>query len=87
MTLTLQQVFVETGGPDEEGRLVFADGKLVAVLVRLSEQHEDEGLAGHWFFEAGFGRLDGPSHPSFGDLRAAENWIARRLKGSAAPLN
>jgi hypothetical protein len=80
MNMTLQPVLVETGGPDEEGCLVFVEGKLVALLVRLSDQHEDEGIAGHWFFEAGFGPLDGPAHPSFSDIEAAQGWIAERLQ-------
>jgi hypothetical protein len=56
---------------------VFAEGRLVAVLVRLSDQHDS--LAGQWFFEAGFGRLDGPQHPTFDDIEAAQDWIADRL--------
>jgi hypothetical protein len=82
--MTLQPVRVETGGPDEEGRLVFVDDKLVAVLVRLSDEHEDIELAGHWFFEAGFGYLDGPAHPSFRDLNAAQSWIQQRLTPARA---
>jgi hypothetical protein len=77
--LTLQPVRVETGGPDEEGRLVLADDKLVAVLVRLSEAQDDANLAGQWFLEAGFGGVDGPTHPTFGDLEAAQDWIRQRL--------
>ncbi len=80
MNLSLQPVRVETGGPDEDGCLVFSDGKLVAVLVRLSDEHEDEDLAGHWFLEAGLGRLDGPTHPTFINIDDAQAWIARRLK-------
>ena len=77
MTLTLEPVRVATGADDEEGRLVFAGERLVAVLVRLSAQHQE--LAGHWFFEAGFGRLDGPLHPAFEELSEAQAWIAQRL--------
>jgi hypothetical protein len=77
VTLTLQPVRVATGGEGEEGRLVFAGDRLVAVLVRLSEQHGEQ--AGCWFFEAGFGRLDGPNHPTFGELPDAEAWIVARL--------
>jgi len=77
MSLSFQNVRVETGGSDEEGCLVFAEGKLVALIVRLSDEHED--MAGQWFFEAGFGRLDGPAHPSFSDIEAAQDWIAKRL--------
>lgn len=77
MPLTFQPVRVETGGPDDEGQLVFVNDKLAALLVRLSADHE--GLQGCWFLEAGFGRLDGPIHPTFVDLDAATEWMAQRL--------
>ena len=76
MTLDLQPVRVQTGLDDEEGRLVFADGRLVAVLVRLSEQHE--GLAGMWFYEHGFGPFNGPAHPTFKTLEAAQAYVEQR---------
>ena len=82
MILTLQPVRVGTGA-DEEGMLVFdKDRRLVAVLTHLSDQHED--LSGRWFLEVGFGRLDGPDHPTFADLDAAQNWIRQRLAGEQA---
>lgn len=77
MNVALQPVRVETGSPDEEGCLAFVDGRLVAVLVRLSDQHD--GAMGHWFLEHGFGRLDGPAHPTFANLEAAQDWISLRL--------
>jgi hypothetical protein len=77
MTLTLQPVRV-ANSHDEEGLLVLAEDRLVAVLVRLSEEHGD--LSGDWFLEAGFGRLDGPHHPTFRDLDEAQDWIARHLQ-------
>ena len=77
MTLTLQPVRLGTGDGDEEGRLVFASDRLVAVLVHLSHQYGD--LAGLWYMEAGLGPLDGPEHPTFPDLDAAQDWIQRRL--------
>jgi hypothetical protein len=80
MALRLSKVRIDTGSPDEEGRLVFADGRLIAVLVRLSEQHED--LAGQWFIEAKFGKLDGRSAPIFADLPQAQAWIEQRLRQS-----
>lgn len=69
MAFTLRPVRVETGCEDEEGRLVFRGGKLVAVLVRLSGRHGDG--AGRWFLEHGFGGLDDPVPPCFPDLGAA----------------
>lgn len=80
MTLALQPVRLATGSDDEEGVLVFADGRLVAVLVRLSDQHDDD--AGAWFFEAGFGHLDGVEHPTFADLGVAQDWIATRMRSA-----
>jgi hypothetical protein len=77
MSVTLQPVHVETGSSDREGCLVFADGRLAAVLVRLSDQHDD--LAGQWFYEHGFGPFDAPAHPVFGNLDAAQDWIRQRL--------
>lgn len=76
MSLTLQPVRV-ANGHDEEGLLVFAEDRLVAVLVRLSDEHE--AMAGQWFLEYGFGKLDGPHHPTFPDLNAAQDWISRHL--------
>ena len=76
MSLTLQPVRVATGS-DEDGMLVLTDGqRLVAVLTRLSDQHE--GAAGYCL-EAGFGWLDGPNHPTFPDLQAAQEWITQRM--------
>lgn len=77
MSVTLQPLRVETGTADEEGRLVFYGGKLVAVLVRLSDEHED--MAGQWFLEHGFGPLDDTWYPTFDGLDPACVWIARRL--------
>jgi len=77
MTLTLQPARVATGF-DEEGMLILDEGqRLVAVLVRLSD--DNEVAPGQWYLEAGFGRLVGGGHPTFADLDAAQDWISRRL--------
>jgi hypothetical protein len=77
MTLTLQPMRVATGS-DEEGMLVLdEDGRLVAVLVRLSDQNEI--APGQWYLEAGFGQIDGIDHPAFADLDMAQDWIGHRL--------
>ena len=83
--ISLKPVQVATGA-DGDGMLVFDhDQRLVAVLTRLSEQHEE--LSGRWFLEAGFGRVDGPLHPTFADLDSAQAWIGERLAAglTAAP--
>ena len=77
MSLTLQPVQVANGF-DEDGMLVFSDGRLVAVLVRLSD--ENEVAPGDWFLEAGFGRVGSVNHPTFPDLDAAQDWIVKRVR-------
>ena len=76
MTLALQPVQVASRH-DNEGQLVFADGCLVAVLVRLSDLHGKE--AGCWFLEVSFEALNDPAPRSFPDLDGALEWIAERL--------
>jgi hypothetical protein len=76
MTLTLQPIRVATGF-DEEGMMVLGRQRLVAVLVRLAD--DNEVAPGQWYPEAGFGRIDGTSHPTFASLDSAQEWIARRL--------
>lgn len=82
MDLTLQPILVATA-EEGDGRLVFHDGWLVAVLVRLSAQHDEH--AGFWYLEKGFGPLDGPDLPSFESLDEAKTWIADHFLG-ASPL-
>lgn len=79
MNLTLEPILV-ANGEDCEGRLVFRDGWLVAVLVRLSAQHDEQ--EGFWYLEKGFGALDGPDLPSFEHLDEAIAWIADHFKGA-----
>ena len=81
MTLRFQPVQVATGSYDTDGQLVFADGFLVAVLVRLSDDHDD--LAGKWFLEAGFGRVVTMGPPLFADIDKAQSWIEQRLAHAA----
>lgn len=78
MEIAFEPVRVAVRG-GEEGRLAFADGRLVAVFVRLSEDYDDH--AGSWFMEVGFDRLDGPKHPAFPDLDTAERYLLARLSG------
>ena len=77
MSFSLQPVRVATGF-DEEGMMVLDEGqRLVAVLVRLSDNNEV--AAGQWFVEAGFGRLGEGDHPTFSNLDMAQDWISQRL--------
>ena len=78
MTLTLQPICVSTAR-GQDSFLVLKDDCLVAVLVQLSAQYEED--AGSWFYEAGFGALDGPDHPIFPELEHATDYVKRRLAG------
>lgn len=80
MNIRFQPVLV-AAGEGGEGRLVFCDDHLVAVLVRLSTLHAD--AAGRWFLEAAFGVLDGPTHPTFATLEEARSWIDAALGAPA----
>ena len=76
MTLTLQPICVSTAR-GQDSFLVLDDDCLVAVLVRLSAEYGAD--AGRWFYEAGFGKLDGPDHPVFVDLDEATDYVHGRL--------
>jgi len=80
MMCQLQSVRVSTGSDDEEGQLVFHEGQLVAVLVRLSDQHERD--AGRWVVEAGFGPADVARHHVFANLQDAQEWVVERASHS-----
>ncbi|GEP05329.1 hypothetical protein [Methylobacterium oxalidis] len=79
--ITLQPVQIASLCADTDGRIAFADGKLVAVLVRLSEElHGADGRAGQWCVEVGFGACDvGVLSVRFDGLDAARRWIAERM--------
>ncbi|MGH1574914.1 hypothetical protein ACRAWG_35085 [Methylobacterium sp. P31] len=77
MSLRLQPAHVATGNYDTESLLVFAYDFLVAVLVQLSDDHDNN--AGMWFLEAGFGPVDDPCLPTFVSLDTAQTWIEKRL--------
>ena len=81
MSFSLHPVRVATGF-DEEGMLVLdEEQRLVAVLVRLSD--DNEVAPGQWHLEAGFGRIDGTNHPIFSNLDLAQAWIRQRLAQDA----
>jgi hypothetical protein len=72
--------------PDSEGRLVFFDERLAAILVRLDDEEHGEDRGG-WFLEAAFGVLSDISGDAvFGTLEEAADWLHRALGGeSVAP--
>ncbi len=77
--MRVEAVRVASAAGDDDGLLVFAAGRLVAVLVRLSDLHGE--LAGRWFAEALFGRVQTATSasPTFADLDEALTWIAGRI--------
>ncbi len=77
--ITVQPVQIDTGTRDREGMLVFANGLLVAVLVRLADKLHGNARGG-WFLEAGFGPCSTIKAPVFADLAGAEDWIRRQLR-------
>lgn len=76
--VVLQPIAVDTGSADREGRLVMANGMLVAVLVRLDTPGHES--AHSWFMEAGLGRLQGLRPPAFDTLEAATRWLRQQLR-------
>jgi hypothetical protein len=79
--LKLQPARIATGS-DETGVLVLAEGRIVAILVRLDAPFHGN-LRGRWFLEIGFGRCAGTPEP-FERLSDGLTWIARRLDEEAA---
>lgn len=77
LVLQRQPIVVDTGSLDRDGVLMLANGLLVAVLVRLdAPEHEHPG---HWFLEAGFGRLQGMRVDAFPTLDHATRWVRKQL--------
>ena len=76
--ITMQSAPVMTGSNDREGRLIFSDDALVAVIVCLSmDQHEH--IRGKWFLEAGFGPCHHPC-ALFDSPDDAAAWVRGRLR-------
>ena len=83
--LVLQPIAVDTGSADTDGRLVIANGMLVAVLVRLAddalaEDEDQHERVGGWFLEFGLGRLRGLRPAPFDTLEDATRWLRRQMR-------
>jgi hypothetical protein len=74
-------------GEEREGQLVLADGKLVAVLVRLNGDAPSPELVGRWFLDTAFDPLDASGTHIFADLEQAGRWVQGQFgrRGSAKP--
>ena len=81
--LTLQPARIATGS-DEAGVLVLAEGRIVAILVRLDAPFHGDAQ-GRWFLEVGFGRCAGTPAP-FERLSDGLLWIAQRLDEDVTDL-
>ena len=80
--ITRQHVRIATGSSDEHGVLLFANDRLVAIIVCLSEPSHGS-MAGRWFLEARFGELSSMRAPeTFGDIDAAEGWLLAHIRPS-----
>jgi len=76
--IVFQPIEVLTDSQDRDGRLVLVDGKLAAILVRLSDDGHDPQLRGTWYIEAGFGLLE-HRHELFASLDEAAASIIGEL--------
>jgi hypothetical protein len=73
VVLSFQAVTLDSSSPDQEGTLVFRNGRLLAVVTCLSDIHPE--LAGRWFVEATFGSVPIVHPPAFETLDQFEDWI------------
>ena len=60
---------------DDEALLVFHEGRLLAVVSRLGDQHGD--AAGLWFVETVFSTITSLLHETFPDLATTEARLAQ----------
>jgi hypothetical protein len=74
-------ILVNTSSPDEKGCLVLAEGRLVAVLVRVADSGagQDRTELPCWHMEAGFGRCAVAVPPLFDTLAEAVAWMRVQL--------
>jgi hypothetical protein len=78
--ITRQQVRIATDSSDEEAFLLFSDGRLAAIIVRLAEPSHGN-MKGRWFLECGFGDwYTAPFPEPFADADAAERWLMKRIE-------
>jgi hypothetical protein len=80
--ITWLPIRVETGSPEENGRLVLVNGKLVAVLVHVSDAHPEPDLRGRWFVEAGFGPIF-EKYKVFRSFEDAWAWVRQTFDADA----
>lgn len=74
MSVSFEAITLDTGDDDDRAVLVLRDGRLTAVLSRLSAMHEE--LAGQWFVEAMFGPTLNAQQHVFADPDEFVSWLA-----------
>lgn len=79
LDITYQPVQVLIDGHDSEGRLIFANGQLTAVIVRLDGEAHSPDHKGRWHLEAGFGKCNVNQGLLFVVLEAAGGWVRETL--------
>lgn len=84
MKILFDPVIIANDFGDEVGRLVFDEGRLVAVLSCLGGSHGE--LAGQWYVEAAFGDSLPAYAPLFVSLESVEDWLERQAaSGGLSP--
>ena len=75
--VTSQLAKLATASADRSAWLVFVDGNLAAIMVRLDDvAHEKD--RGSWFLEVGFGACEVMPPLVFKSMDAAEAWVLAR---------
>jgi hypothetical protein len=72
-------VSLATRKGEEPAKLVFADERLVAIIVPISPENNESETEG-WYLQVGFGRCEADG-VLFASLPAAEAWVRARLAG------
>ena len=75
--ITCQPVRVAVSKTEEDGFLIFADGRLVAVITHLNTSIGDD-FPRRWFLEAGFGPCAEHVPPIFESPDEAQQWALDR---------
>jgi hypothetical protein len=77
-TFTRQHVWLASGTEDRDGQLIYLDGELIAVLVRL-DGWAHGSVRGKWLLKAGFGPFSDGGPSLFDNLDRVEHWVEHRL--------
>ena len=75
--VTFQRTQVATDCKDREGCILFVDGAVIAIIVRL-DAPEHGAIQGKWFLEAGLGRCARVA-PLFDTIDDALAWVEKRV--------